>query len=96
MIFCKEFSEFNYFLSIGLRNGFNSLEYFSETFKKVLGVNPRTYKKYISYNSDVSKESERLILTNLSRIYNIKKNVNDYLRHRKPAETYYKAIKLMY
>ena len=92
----QSFRDDNYFLSIGLRNGFNSLEYFSETFKKVLGVNPRTYKKYISYNSNVSKESEKLILSNLSKIYNIKKNANDYLNHRKPTESYYKAIKLMY
>ena len=32
------FKDNNYVLSIALNNGFNSLEYFSETFKKIMGV----------------------------------------------------------
>ncbi len=90
------FRDDNYFLSIGLKNGFNSLEYFSETFKKIVGVSPTIYKKFINYKTGVTQEEEILILTNLSKIYNIKKNAIDYLNHRKPTESYYKAIKLMY
>ena len=92
----KYFRDDTYFLSIAFKNGFNSLEYFSETFKKIVGVNPTTYKKFISYKNDVSEEEEISILTNLSNIYNIKKSANEYLNHRKPTENYYKAIKLRY
>ena len=35
---------------IAIKNGFNSLEYFSETFKHIMGVSPRTYKKFIQIN----------------------------------------------
>ena len=83
----------NYFLSIGLKNGFNSLEYFSETFKKVMGVNPTTYKKYISYKK-ISKVDEKLILDSINNINNIKNKATNYLNHRKPTTMPVKAIKL--
>ena len=35
------------FLKIALDNGFNSLEYFSETFKKIVGVNPAHLKNQL-------------------------------------------------
>ena len=83
----------NYFLSIGLRNGFNSIEYFSETFKKIIGVNPTTYKKYINYKK-VSKSDERIILENINNITNIKNKAISYLNHRKPKVMPVKNIKL--
>jgi len=42
------------FLKAALDNGFNSLEYYSEMFTKVVGVSPSTYKKFI--NNKCSKE----------------------------------------
>ena len=41
----KYFKDDNYILSIAFKNGFNSLEYFSEVFKKNMGVSPNIYKK---------------------------------------------------
>ena len=73
----------NYFLSIGIKNGFNSLEYFSETFKKVMGVNPTTYKKFINYKY-ISKKDEKLILDNIAYINSIKNKTINFLNHRKP------------
>ena len=35
------------FLKAALDNGFNSLEYYSETFTKVVGVSPSIYKKFL-------------------------------------------------
>lgn len=89
----SSFKSDNYFLSIGIRNGFNSLEYFSETFKKVLGVSPTTYKKYISYKP-ISKKEENIILNNLNNINNIKNKVENYLSHRKPKTIPVKMFKL--
>ncbi len=34
------FSDDNYIISIAFKNGFNSLEYFSEMFKKIIVVSP--------------------------------------------------------
>lgn len=88
------FKDDNYILSIAIKNGFNSLEYFSETFKKIMGVSPIIYKKYLSYKYVTNEEQEK-ILENLSRISTIKTNALNYLSHRKPQFTnYVKKYKL--
>ena len=83
----------NYILSIAFKNGFNSLEYFSETFKKIIGVSPIVYKKYISYKKVSSKE-ETLILESINKISTIKNNASEYLLRRKPIENYFIKIKI--
>ena len=88
------FKDVNYLLSIGFKNGFNSLEYFSETFKKIIGVSPIIYKKYINYTPKVTNKEQEKILDNISRINNIKDNAINYLNHRKPTTTYVKKITL--
>ena len=88
------FKDNNYFLSIAFKNGFNSLEYFSETFKKVVGVNPTTYKKYINYKPGIASKEETLILNNINHITNIKNKALDYLSHRKPTILPTKTFKL--
>ena len=87
------FKDNNYFLSIGLKNGFNSLEYFSETFKKIIGVSPTIYKKFITYKK-ISKLDERTILKNINNVTNIKRNAYIYLEHRKPKDIKIKMFKL--
>jgi len=88
------FKDDNYFLSIAFKNGFNSLEYFSETFKKIIGVSPIIYKKYISYSNKVTKKEQEKILENVSRINNTKNNALRYLGHRKPIGNPSKKITL--
>ena len=78
----------NFILSIAFKNGFNSLEYFSETFKKIIGVSPIIYKKYLSYKYISDKDQEK-ILFNISRISSIKSNSLNYLNHRKPTVSSY-------
>ena len=46
-------------LKVALDNGFNSLEYYSEMFTKIVGVSPSTYKKFI--NKKCSKENVVII-----------------------------------
>ena len=77
------FKDNNYILSIAFKNGFNSLEYFSETFKKIIGVSPIIYKKYISYKY-IDKLEEKAILKNISKLQKIKDDTSIYLSHRKP------------
>lgn len=87
------FRDDNNLLSIAFKNGFNSLEYFSETFKKIVGVKPLTYKKYIRY-IEVSELDQNKILTSINNMTNIKNKALEYLRHRKPKEVPVKVIKL--
>ena len=87
----KYFKDDNYFLSIGFKNGFNSLEYFSETFKKIVGVNPTTYKKFINRNN-VSIKDENTIQNNINNLNNIKNKAINYLNHRKPTTIYSKKL----
>lgn len=82
------FKEDNFILSIAFKNGFNSLEYFSEIFKKNMGVSPTIYKKYLSYKEITDEEQEK-ILDNISRISSIKSNALNYLNHRKPVVSSY-------
>ena len=82
-----------YILNIAFRNGFNSLEYFSETFKKYIGVSPIIYKKYITSRNIKSKE-EIIILDNLQKLSEIKSRINVFLSNRKPKESYVKVLGL--
>lgn len=46
-------------LKAALDNGFNSLEYFSEMFTKVVGVSPSTYRNFLRHK--VSKKDIQII-----------------------------------
>lgn len=88
------FRDDNYILSIAFKNGFNSLEDFSEIFKKIIGVSPTIYKKYLNHKDVTDKEQEK-ILYNISRISNIKFNALNYLNHRRlVANSYVKKLEL--
>lgn len=81
-----DFNNNHYILNIALRNGFNSLEYFSETFKNVMGVSPSIYKKFISISSYISPDDDILIRDSINKLQNIKNNSIKYLSNRKPKE----------
>jgi len=88
------FKDNNYILSIAFKNGFNSLEYFSEIFKKNIGVSTNVYKKYLNDKYITDKEEEK-ILENISRIRSIKTKVLNYSNNKKPAvNSYVKKLNL--
>ena len=72
-------------LNIAFKNGFYSIEYFSEMFKKVVGVNPQVAKNYFKKRNDVSLEQINTINESLLYLYNIKKHKDEYLSHEKPS-----------
>ena len=74
-------------LEISLKNGFNSQEYYAEIFKKIIGTNPLTYKKYIKYTSPISKSNIKIIQNNLIKIEDIITKVNKYISNKKPKNT---------
>ncbi len=74
----------NYFIKVAIDNGFISLEYFSETFKNIMKVNPRTFKKSLNRTNDLSINT---LLTIHERLIFLKKLIDDknkYLLRQKP------------
>lgn len=87
-----DFKSDNYILSIALKHGFNSLEYFSETFKKIMGVSPQIYKKFIFISSNISIKDDTTIRNSIAKLQSIKDNTTKYLNNRKPKEVPVKKL----
>ena len=84
----------NYILSIALKNGFNSIEYYSEMFKKKIGVNPLKYKKFINRSFDITDNEINLILNNTNKCNHLRVFTDNYLIRRKPTMKMEKVLKL--
>ena len=69
----------NYILSIALKNGFNSIEYYSEIFKKIMGVNPLKYRKFVNRDFDITDNDIDSIIKNTNDCNNLKLFIDDYL-----------------
>ena len=67
---------------IALNNGFYSLEYFSEIFKKEIGVSPQKYKKII-ISKYIYDDNYRFALTNIIKINKIIDFTQKYKSKRK-------------
>ena len=68
-------------LNVALKNGFYSQEYYSEIFKKVMGVKPLTYKKYINYDKSVTYVEIDIILNNLIKLKDIINKKENYIHN---------------
>ena len=84
----------NYILSIALKNGFNSIEYYSEIFKKIMGVNPLKYRKFVNRDFDITDNDIDSIIKNTNNCNNLKLFIDDYLSRRKPSGFMEKVYKL--
>lgn len=76
----------NSFTLISINNGFYSLEYFSETFKKITGVSPRTFKKIWEYSKNIDLEDEKTIKNSLIFFQEFSERINKYRNNLKPRE----------
>lgn len=65
-------------VKIAMNNGYASQEYFSETFSKIIGVNPLTYRKFTKVNSNISEDDYEIIRRNLTEINTILKFIDRY------------------
>ena len=74
-------------IRIAIDNGFYSLEYFSEMFKKIIGVSPSVYKKFYYSRYSPSKENYKLITENVIKLNMTINNVNRYKLNVKPERT---------
>ena len=65
-------------LSIALRSGFSSQEYFSEIFKKIIGINPSTYRKFYKYRNILDINLANRINENVIKLDNIMNYIDNY------------------
>ena len=71
-------------LYIAYKNGFYSIEYFSETFKNIIGVNPQTAKNYFRHKKSIPIGKVNLINNSFLKLYYLIKKKEDYLNNMKP------------
>ncbi len=90
----KYFKSDDSVLKIALESGFNSLEYFSEIFKKVIGVSPSTYRYFIRYDIRVKADEVSTIINSLVKLDELRNNVMFYRRRVKPSTTLVKKLSL--
>ena len=84
----------NYILSIALSNGFNSIEYYSEMFRKKIGVNPYKYRKFVNRSFDITDKEIDTIISNVYKCASIKDFSDAYLTRRKPSNNMVKVLKI--
>ncbi len=82
----------NYVLSIALDHGFNSIEYYSETFKKVVGINPKKYKYFLNRSKYINDKEIDIVIKNLNDLVSLDTFINRYLERRKPKEKMVKVL----
>ena len=65
-------------LRVAMNSGFYYEEYFSEIFKKVLGITPSTYKKILNRNINITDKELSIYMNNYSNITSIIDKINKY------------------
>ena len=73
-------------IKVALNSGYSSLEYYSETFTKVLGVSPLTYRKFTRVNSQISDDEFNIIREKLPEICLLLKRIDIYKNNIKRSE----------
>lgn len=74
-------------LKISISYGFSSIEYYSETFNKLLGVNPHTFRKFTRNDSSITYKDIELIRRNLTSLKYQLEQVTKYSRNTPPKNT---------
>ena len=82
------------FINIAFKNGFYSLEYFSETFKQITNLNPRKFRDYFLYKNSISLNDIEQINNSIVKLYEIYKIKNNYLSKQKPVTTPVKKLSI--
>ena len=68
----------NSMITIAINCGFNSLEYFSETFKNIIGVSPSNYKKILNREAIFNIDKYDEVTLNIIKINKLINKVNVY------------------
>ena len=71
-------NSFDSILKISLLAGFNSQEYYCEIFKKVIGVSPNLYRKFIFHDKNISFDVIYDIQNHIISLKNLINRINNY------------------
>ena len=80
------------FVNIAFKSGFYSLEYFSETFKKITNLNPKKFKDYFLYKKSISINDLNQINNSIVQLYEISNIKYNYLLKQEPIITKVKKL----
>ena len=83
----------NLMINIAINNGFYSLEYFSEIFKKEVSISPKRYQT-ITNNKFLSYDKLYKITNNVIKINKLIEYTNQYKRRRKPSISPVKSLSI--
>ena len=73
-------------LRIAINHGFKSQEYYSEVFKKIMGIKPCSYKKFTKVTNELSYETIYNITDSLVKLKLLMNRVEEY-KNSIPQET---------
>lgn len=90
----KDFKNDHQIIKIALKNGFTSLEYFSETFKNIMKASPREYKNFIKRTTNISLEKIINIRISLSNLQYLKEKIDTYKRNIPPVKPKIKTLSI--
>ena len=79
-------------LHISLNNGFNSLEYFSETFKNIIGVNPSTFRKFLKLDRSITLDEFVECTNSMSNLNIFINRIDKYIKNIKTNSNYKKVL----
>ena len=80
-------------INVAINNGFYSLEYFSEIFKKEVSISPKRYQTLIN-NKFLSYDKLYKITNNVININKLIEYTNQYKRRRKPVVNPVKSLSI--
>ena len=63
-------------------------------FKKIIGVNPYKYKKFINRSYDITDKDIDTIMDNIYKCTSIKNFSDSYIKRRKPSTNMVKVLKI--
>ena len=88
----KQLRSDNNLLHISLNNGFNSLEYFSETFKNIIGVNPSTFRKFLNLDRSITLDEFVECTNSVSKLNILINRIDKYIKNVKTNSNYKKVL----
>lgn len=71
-------------IKISLNNGFYSLEYFCETFKKITQLKPYVFKKFFKNSKKISENDISQIEKTIIKLFEINNIKENYISKQKP------------
>ena len=80
------------FINIAFESGFYSLEYFSETFKKITNLNPKKFKDYFLHKNSISLNDIEQINNSIIRLFEVTNLKSNYLSKQRPTTSPVKKL----